>query len=94
MHAMCFEDGMNAWAAVDLAMVQKDLLDFGGQAGIFSAMLARLSVLPGIITALGDLKRFAEHRDRIPLALLGNKRKGQSWLREKMPSAFFSMSRS
>ena len=85
---------MNARAAIDLAVLQKDLLDVGTQAGIFSAMLARLAVFPGIIAALGDLKRLAEHRDRVVGAVLGNERKAQSWLREKMPSAFFRISRS
>jgi hypothetical protein len=75
-------------------MFQEDLLDVGRQTGIFSAMLARLSAFPGIIATLGDLERLAEHRDRILLAVLGNERKAQSWLREKMPSAFFRISRS
>src|SRR5690242_19121816 len=85
---------MNARAAIDLAMLQEDLLDVGAQTGICSALLARLSALPGIITTLGDLERLAEHRDRVVVALLGNERKAQSWLREKMPSAFFRISRS
>ena len=85
---------MNARTAVDLAMLQEDLLDVGTQAGIFSAMLARLSDFPGIIAALGDLKRLAEHRDRVVMAVLGKEWKAQSWLREKMPSAFFRISRS
>jgi Fe-S-cluster-containing dehydrogenase component len=45
-----------------------------------------------IIAALGDLKRLAEHRDRVVMAVLGKERKAQSWLREKMPSAFFRIS--
>ena len=89
-----FEYGMNAWAAIHLAMLQENLLNVGTQAGIFSAMLARLSAAPGVIAALGDLQRLAEYRDRVVLAVLGNKREAQSWLREKMPSAFFRMSRS
>ena len=85
---------MNARTAIDLTMLQKDLLDIGRQTGIFSAMLARLSAFPGKIATLGDLERLAEHRDRVVVVVLGNKRKAQSWLREKMPSAFFRMSRS
>ena len=85
---------MNARAAIHLAMLQENLLDGGTQAGIFSAMLARLAAFPGIIAALGDLKRLAEYRDRVVLAVLGNEREAQSWLREKMPSAFFRISRS
>jgi hypothetical protein len=85
---------MNARATIDLAMLQEDLLDIGTQAGIFSAMLARLAAFPGIVAALGDLQRLAEHRDRVIRAVLGNERKAQGWLREKMPSAFFRISRS
>jgi hypothetical protein len=51
-------------------------------------MLARLPAFPGIIAAFGDLQRLVEHDDRVLLALLDNERKSQSWLREKMPSAF------
>ena len=85
---------MNARTAIDLAMRKVDLLDVGAQTGIFSAMLARFSAVPGIIATLGDLERLAEHRDRVVVVVLGNERKAQSWLREKMPSAFFRMSRS
>jgi len=57
-------------------------------------MLARPSAFPGIIATLGDRERLAEHGDRVLLAVLGNEWEAQSWLREKMPSAFFRMSRS
>ena len=87
LDAARFQQGMNARAAIDLVMLQEDLLDVGAQTGIFSAMLARLSAAPSIIAALGDLQRLAEHRDRVVTAVLGNERKAQSWLREKMPSA-------
>jgi hypothetical protein len=43
---------MNAWAARHLAMLQKDVLDRGGEMGIFAAMLAGLAAVPGIITTL------------------------------------------
>ena len=85
---------MNARAVIDLAMLQEALLDVGAQTGIFSAMLDRLSAFPGIIVTLGDLERLAEHRDRVLLAVLSYEWKAQSWPREKMPSAFFRISRS
>ena len=69
---------MNARAAIDLTMLQEDLLDVGGQAGIFSAMLARLSANPCILATLGDLERLAEHRDRVVIAVLGNERKAKA----------------
>src|SRR2546430_10858092 len=94
MNPLCFQHRVNAWAAIDLTILQENLLDLSAEAGIFSAMLARLAASPGIIATLRDLKRLAEHRDRVLLTVLCNERKGQSWLREKMPSAFFRMSRS
>ena len=59
MHPAGFEHGVNAWTAVDLAMLQKNLLDVGCELGIFSAMLARRAASPGIIATDGDLKRLA-----------------------------------
>jgi len=69
---------MNARAALDLAMRKVDLLDVGTQAGIFSAMLARLPAFPGIIATLGDLKCLAAHRDRVVMAVLGQERKAKA----------------
>ena len=66
---------MNAGAAIDLAMLQENLLDLGGEFGIFSAMLARLSAFPGIIAALGDLQCLAQQGDRVLLTVLSNERK-------------------
>jgi hypothetical protein len=80
---------MNTRAAIDLTMLQEALLDVGAQTSIFSAMRARLSTFPGIIATLGDFECLAEHLDRVVVVLLGNERKTQSWLCEKMPSAFF-----
>src|SRR5258708_19582048 len=85
---------MNARAAIDLTMLQEDLLDVGAQTGIFSAMLARLSAFPGIIATLGDLERLAEHRDRVVVVLLCHERKAHSSLLGKSPTPFFTMPRS
>src|SRR5437867_974680 len=87
MHPTSFEHRVNAWTAVDLAMVQENLLDFGCKLGIFSAMLAHRAVFPGIIAALGNLQCLAEQRDRIFVAVLCHELKLHSWLREKMPIA-------
>src|SRR5436305_15244734 len=78
---------MDARTPIDLAMVQKNLLDFGCKLGIFSTVLGSLPATPSIIAALRNLQRFAEQRDRVLLALLGNELKFHSWPREKMPIA-------
>jgi hypothetical protein len=79
---------MDPWTAVDLAMLQVDLLNFGGKFGIFSAVLGTLPVFPGVIAALGNLQRLAEQRDRVLVAVLCQELELQSWPREKMPIAF------
>ena len=75
-------------------MRKVELLDVGAQTGIVSALLARLSAVPGRLATLGDRERLAEHRERGVVAVLGQERKAQSWLRENMPSAFLRRSRS
>jgi hypothetical protein len=47
-----------------------------------------------IIAALGNLKSLAQERDRVLVRMLCNELKFYSWLREKMPIAFFKISRS
>lgn len=85
---------MNPWAAIDPPMLQENLLNVGGQPGIFSAMRGNLSGFPRIIAALRDVKCLAKQRDRVGVLVLCNELKLQSWGREKMPSAFFNISRS
>src|SRR5438270_10622928 len=85
---------MNTLAPIDLAMVQNNVLDFGCKLGIFSTMVGSLPVFPGIIAALRNLKRFALQGDRVLLAVRGSELKFHRWPREKMPRAFFKMSRS
>src|SRR5262249_46744088 len=94
VNAPPFKHSMNAWASIDLPVIQKNLLNFGCKPGIFSAMLGNLSVLPRIIAALGDLKGLAEQCDRVFVSVLCNELEFQIWLREKMPIAFFKISRS
>lgn len=74
MDAALLEHGMNARTAVDPPMVEENLLDQSGKLGIFSAMLARLTVLPGIIAALGNIQGRAQQRDRVLLSVLRNER--------------------
>jgi hypothetical protein len=87
MDSTLFEHGMNARTSIDLAVRKVYLLDFGCQSGIFSCVLTRFAAPPSIVATFGNLKCLAEQPDRVLLALLCNERKGQSWPREKMPSA-------
>src|SRR5713226_1709666 len=85
---------MDARTPIDLAMVQKNLLDFSCKLGIFSTVLGSLPATPSIIAAFGNLKREASQGDRVLLALFSHILKFHSWPREKMPIAFFKISRS
>ena len=66
---------MQTWTTLDLPEFHKTLLDGGAQMGIFSAMLARLTLLPGIIATLRNLKRVAQHPNRVLVTVLCNERK-------------------
>ena len=63
MDAPGLKHRVNARTPIDLAMIQKDLLNFGCKLGIFSAMSGSLPAFPGIIATLRDLKREASQRD-------------------------------
>ena len=75
-------------------MLLVDLLNSSGEPGIFSCMLGHLAVFPGIIATLRDIQYLTEQTDRVLLAVLGDELEGYTWLREKMPIAFFRISRS
>ena len=69
---------MQTWTALDLPEFHTTLLDGGGKYGIFSATLARLTLLPGRIATLGNLKRVAQHPNRVRVTVLCNERKAVS----------------
>src|SRR5260221_13078920 len=94
MDATRFEHSRDAWAAVDLTMVQKNVLDFGRKLGIFSALGAHRAVSPGVIATDRNIERLAQEGHRILLTVLGNKLESHPWARGKMPIAFFRLSRS
>jgi hypothetical protein len=75
-------------------MLQKHLLDFRCQPGIFSTVVGSLPATPSIRAALGTLKRFAQQGDRVLLALQSTRVKLHRWPREKRPLAFLKRSRS
>jgi hypothetical protein len=88
------EFGMDARAAVDVAVLLEDLLNQGRNSGIFSLMGTGLALLPSIIAALGNLQDIAEQLNGIILTLLCDELKFYARPREKMPIAFFNTSRS
>lgn len=85
---------MHARTAIDLPVFVKDARDLFGQFAIFPLVGAGLVLTPFIVAAHTHSQRSAQCRDRILLAVLGNERITQGWLREKVAKAFFKMSRS
>jgi hypothetical protein len=78
---------MNARTPIEAAVIQIDLLDFGSQTGIFSAVLRGFAVFPARIAAFRHFKRLTEHRNRILLLVFCDELKFYAWTREKMPIA-------
>jgi hypothetical protein len=79
---------MDARTAVDVTVLLEDLLDQGCNSGIFSLMGTGLTLLPGIIAALGNLQGIAEQLNGIILTLLCDELKFYARLREKIPRVF------
>ncbi len=94
MNPILTPPGMDARAAVDVAVLLEDLLNQGRNSGIFSHVCIWLAVFAGIIAALGDVQSIAEQLNGILLTLLRDKLIPYARLREKMPIAFFKTSRS
>jgi hypothetical protein len=63
---------MNPRTPVNLAVFLKNLLDLGGEPGIFSFLFAHRTLFPGIIAAFGDIQRSTHHPDRVFLQVICN----------------------
>ena len=75
MHSTLFKHRMNAWTPIDLAVIQEDLLNFGGEPGIFSAMLGSFPIFPAVIATLRNLKRLTKQGNRILMLVFFDKLK-------------------
>ncbi len=75
------ELGLDAWAARDVTVFLVNLLNQGGNAGIFSLMRAWLMVFPRIRATLGHIQGIAEEDNRIALTLFCNELKFYARLR-------------
>ena len=94
MHPTSFEHRMNAWTPIDSRRVP------GRSAGSLLRvwhLLAGARSLPagtGIRAADRNLQSLTQQRDCVLLTVLGDELELHTWPREKMPIAFFRMSRS
>src|SRR6266480_110043 len=85
---------MHTWATIHAAIGLESRLHFLGKLGIFSAMLTGRSLTPSIVPTDRNLQYTTHGYHGILVPMLRHELIFQCWPREKMPMAFFNMSRS
>ena len=85
---------MDSRATVHTTIGLENAFDLVGEFGIFSAVLARLALAPGIVSTDRHVKHSAHQRKGSLVPVLLNEMVSHSLSREKMSTAFFRMSRS
>src|SRR5206468_4207940 len=85
---------MDAWASITAFVRLSRHGDILYQSGIFSAVLTGLAFAPGRRPADRYLQHTTHHRNWILSRISSDKVILQTYAREKMPSAFFNISRS
>lgn len=88
------QDRVEARTAIHPASGDKGRLDLRGQRRVGLRMGAWGAATPGILAADGDRQRLTHDPHRERAAVAGDERILHGWPREKMPSAFFKISRS
>lgn len=91
---LCLQFGMHPWTAIDPSVGLESGLDSFGQVGIFSTMSAGHPLAPGVVPTHRHLQHSAHRRNGILMPMLCNELVAHCGPREKMPSAFFKISRS
>ncbi len=85
---------MNSGTSVYLTMRSIDLLDLLTEFRIGFASFTGTALFPSVVSTDGNLKHSTHQFHRILLAMVGDEIVLHNWLREKMLTAFFKMSRS
>ena len=85
---------MKTRASIHLAIGLKGSLNFIGNLGIFSAMLTWKTFAPSVIATYRNFEYPTHTRESILILMIGNESVPYCWPREKMPTAFFRISRS
>jgi hypothetical protein len=89
---------MDTWAPtctpIDASIALESDTDFVCKLGIFSTVLAGFAFAPGVVATYGNLKSTTHGGDWIVPLVLSHALELHSWAREKMPMAFFRISRS
>jgi hypothetical protein len=94
MKTLCTKFRMNTRAAIHAAIGLESRLHFLGKLGIFSAVLTGSTFAPSIVSTDRNLQHTTHGRNRILVPMRSHELVFHCWPREKMPMAFFSMSRS
>lgn len=91
---LCLQLDIDARAAVHATIGLENDVHLFGEFGIFSAVLARRALAPGIVSTDRHVEYSAhQHNGRLVPVLL-DELVSHSLSREKMPTVFFRMSRS
>jgi len=85
---------MDTWTPVHPSIGLISGLNPLGKLAIFSLMFTHRTLEPGIIPTHGHIERLTEQAHRILPPMVFNKLEPYGWLREKMSTAFFNISRS
>ena len=86
--------GMYPWAPIHPTIGLENDLHLVSEFGIFPAVLARRALAPGIVPADRHIEHSAHQRDGILVPVFPNELVSHALSREKMPTAFFRISRS
>jgi hypothetical protein len=86
--------GVDARTALHLSVSLVHRLNAVGKLAIFSLMLTHRTPSPGVIPTDRHVKCLAEQAHRRLLPVVFDESKPYGWLREKMATAFFTISRS
>jgi hypothetical protein len=86
--------GMHPWAPIPTAVGMVSHLNVLGKLTIFSLMVTHRAFAPGVVPTQRHVEGLTEQAHRILLPMVFDELKPHGWLREKMATAFFNMSRS
>lgn len=85
---------MHSRTPIDPSIGMVRRLNAFGEVAIFSLVVTHRALAPDVIPTHRHVERFTEQAHQILLPMVFDELKPYGWLREKMATAFFNMSRS
>ncbi len=92
--SLCSQLCVNTRTSIHAAIGVESSLNFIGNLGIFPAMLTGETFAPSVISTHRHFEDVTHPRDGVLILMLAHELVPHYWLREKMPTAFFRISRS